>query len=149
MEIADDLKEVYAALPEVERQSIRSFLEKTSSGKNVKAEFKSIAEAMVQAKLSSLKNKYSGTIELKPDILQPVFSEAGIIASDVTEAIRQEDSLLHKNLGDLSDEDVPKVIQLIKQITERLRKNMLRRYSASNYSRDTPGNGICRQLYFF
>ena len=132
LEIREELKEVYSSLSEEEKQSIIEFLEKTSVGKNVGTQFKNMAENMVQGKLSSLKQKYRDTTNSKSAILENFASEAGIIAGEIVETIEQREKLLYKNIGNIKDEDMPRVIQLIKQITEKLRKSALGRYKNSN-----------------
>ena len=128
----DQLKEIYAAMPEKERQSIRDFLDKTTSGKNVKNDFKPIAESIIQSKLKSLKNKYANSPPARADVHGNTASEAGIIAEDVMDALRRDNELLYKNLGKMSDKDVPGVIRLIKVMTERLLRNMSRRKKNSS-----------------
>ncbi len=131
LEIRDDLKEIYTALPEDLKQSILSFLAKTSAGKNVGPAFKSIAEAMVHSRLSKLKTTFAGSAAAKQGMMETVLSEAGLIAREVAEVRQQENDLMYKNIGDLRSEDLPNVIRLIKQFAETLRKNMLRRYKTS------------------
>jgi uncharacterized protein len=130
--IKEDLQEVYAALPEEERQSIIDFLSMTSKGKNVKPQFKPIVENMLEGKLNKLKQKYGDLIKPEQTIPKGCASEAGIIAGDVLEEVRRDNELLFKNLSQISDEEVPKVIRLIKLITQRLKKSIARRYKSSN-----------------
>lgn len=133
IDISDDLKEVYAGLPDEEKKSIRDFLQKTSTGKNVRPEFKPVAESMVRGRLNNLKQKLAGAPGMPfQGILAQVPSEAGIIAGDVMENIREESSLLYKNIGDIRDEDIPRVIKLIRIIVERLKRNISRRYKKTN-----------------
>ena len=122
----ESLKEVYSALPEKERQSIRDFLDKTSSGKNVGDGFKPIAEAMVQSKLKSLQNKYPISRTVQPDANSKTGAEAGIIAGDVLEALKGEDDLLYKKLGLIHDSDIPTVIRLIEAMAQQLARSMAR-----------------------
>ena len=58
LDISDDLKEVYAEITLEERKSILDFLERSSTGKNMKPHFKPITENVVRGKLNQLKNKY-------------------------------------------------------------------------------------------
>jgi len=132
LEIEDQLKEVYSEISDEERKSILNFLENTSTSKNMKPEFKSITETLVQGKLNQLKKKYEMVYSPNAGILNNVLSEAGIIAADVTDAIQRDNSLLYKNLSNISDKDMPAVIHLIKIIAEKLRRNSRSRYHASN-----------------
>ena len=132
IELDDTLKEVYAALPENEKQSIREFLYKTTSGKNVGENFKPIVESIVQSKLKSMKNRYSDEASALADLRGSITSEAGIMAGEVKDTIRQENQLLHKNLGKMTEQDIPGVIRLIEAMTERLVKNMARKKKNSS-----------------
>lgn len=132
IKINEDLQEVYASLSEEERQSIRDFLDRTSKGKNVKLEFKPIVETMIHGKLNNLKQKYTEVIKTKQETLSGYDSEAGIIAGDVIEEVRRDNELLFKNISDINDEDIPKVVRLIKLIALRMRRNIERRYKSSN-----------------
>lgn len=143
----DQMKEIYAALPEKEKQSIREFLDKTTAGKNVKDDFKQITETIIHSKLKSLKNKYANNQFAGLDMHGNSASEAGIIAGDVIETIQKENELLHTSLGEISDKDVPGVIRLIEAMTERLVKNMARqKKNSSKRSRLDFSRTISRSL---
>lgn len=132
LELTDELKEVYAGLSEEERRSIVQFLERTSSGKNVRPDFKRVAEAMVKGKLYNAKDRIDAFGESLWEAPVQVASEAGVIAGDAASAVRRENSLLYKNISDIRDEDIPAVIKLIKSIVERLKRNISRRYKRTN-----------------
>jgi len=123
LEISDELKEVYAEITLEERKSILDFLERSSTGKNMKPHFKPITENVVKGKLNQLKNKYKKHHGHHCGAFNRPVSEAGIIAEDVTEAVREENSLLYQNLSTIEDKDMPAVIRLIKIMAERLRES--------------------------
>lgn len=124
LDISDELKEVYSEITLEERKSILDFLERSSGGKNMKPQFKPITENVVKGKLNQLKNKYKKHHDHhRCSVFASPVSEAGIIAEDVTEAVREENSLLYQNLSAIDDKDMPAVIQLIKIMAERLRKS--------------------------
>jgi uncharacterized protein len=127
LDLPDYQKEVYAGLSQEEKRSIRGFLEKTSSGKNVRQNFKPIVERLVSSKLEKIKqerlderNEFAGVMGCTP-------AEAGMIAEKVVDAVRKETQLLHKKLGEISDEDVPAVIHLIRKLTGNIRRDNGRR----------------------
>ncbi|HWQ78235.1 MAG TPA: VWA domain-containing protein [Anaerovoracaceae bacterium] len=123
LNISDELKEVYSEITVEERKSILDFLERSSGGKNMKPHFKPITENVVKGKLNHLKNKYQKPHGHSCGAFNSPLSEAGIIAEDVTEAVREENSLLYQNLSTIEDKDMPAVIQLIRTMADRLRKS--------------------------
>ncbi|HYE68944.1 MAG TPA: VWA domain-containing protein, partial [Anaerovoracaceae bacterium] len=131
LDISDELKEVYSEISVEERKSILEFLDRSSTGKNMKSHFKPITENVVKGKLNSLKKKYKKPHEYHCGAFSSALSEAGIIAEDVTEAVREENSLLYQNLSTIDDKDMPAVIQMIKMMAEKLRKNTLNRLPTS------------------
>ena len=134
LEIDDSLKEVYAEAGVTERKSILEFLERSSSGKNMKPEFKPLMENAIKSKLNDLKNKRrvsQGNDARLAGAFHRQVSEAGIIADDVAESIMEEESIIYKNLGAIEDTDMPKVIRIIRMMAERLRKNTKSRLRVS------------------
>ena len=123
LNISDELKEVYSEISTEERKSILEFLERSSTGKNMKSEFKPITENAVKGKLNNLKNKHKKHHHHDCSVFQSALSEAGIIAEDVAEAAREENGLMYQNLSTIQDKDMPAVIQLIKTMADRLRKS--------------------------
>ena len=132
LNISDELKEVYSDITVEERKSILDFLERSSTGKNMKSHFKPITENVVKGKLNNLKNKYKKPHDHHCSAFQSALSEAGIIAEDVAEAVREEDSLMYQNLSTIEDKDMPAVIQMIKSLAEKLRKSTRIRQQTSS-----------------
>jgi len=128
--VPEELKEVYAALPQNEKASIKEFLERTSTGKNVKAEFKKTVENMISGKLNSLKNKYQD-LE-RNSVFLPELSEAGIIAAEVKKKIEQENGLFFRNISEIKDEEIPAAVNLIKLVVEKLKRRMTRKYKITS-----------------
>lgn len=128
LELSDDFKEIFAGIPEEERKGLEYFLNATSAGKNVRAEFKLIAENMIKGKLSALKQKYNARLSKTFGALSLDSSEAGIIAGEVSETALSAEALLRKNIGEISEEDVPAVIRLISTLVDKLKKDLSRKY---------------------
>lgn len=131
LDISDELKEVYSEISIEERKSILEFLDRSSTGKNMKSHFKPITENVVKGKLNNLKKKHKKPHDHHCGAFNSALSEAGIIAEDVTEAVREENSLLYQNLSTIDDKDMPAVIQMIKMMAEKLRKNTQNRHKTS------------------
>jgi len=122
LELSEDLKEVYSEVSEEERRSILEYLERSSMGKNMKPEFKPLMDTVVQSKLQDLK-KRQGHNHHDHSAFDSPLSEAGIIAEDVAESIREENSIIYKNLGSIEDSDMPAVVKIIMSLADKLRKN--------------------------
>lgn len=122
LDLSDELKEVYAGITAEERKSILDFLDRSSTGKNMPPRFKPIAENVIKGRLNHLKNKY-GRFPDHDGVFNRTVSEAGIIAEDVLEAVRGENSLMHQNLSTIDEKDMPAVIRLIRAMAEKLRKS--------------------------
>jgi len=122
LDIGDELMEVYSEISAEEQKSILEFLERSSTGKNMKSHFKPITENVVKGKLNHLKKKYKKH-EYRCSVFDSAVTEAGIIAEDVQEAIREENNLIYRNLSTIEDKDMPAVIQMIKSMAEKLRNN--------------------------
>lgn len=129
--LSDELKEVYSEISVTERQSILDFLERSSTGKNMKPHFKPITENVVKGRLKQLKNNHHHKHHHHCSIFESPVSEAGIIAEDVEEILREENRLVYQNLSTIEDKDMPAVIQLIRVMAERLRKSTKRKLRAS------------------
>lgn len=122
LDISDELKEVYSEISAEERRSIQEYLERSSAGKNMKPKFKPVTENAVRGRLNNLKNKHEKHRHHDCSVFQSALSEAGIIAEDVAEAVREENSLMYQNLSTIGDKDMPAVIQMIKSMADKLRK---------------------------
>jgi len=129
IELADELKEVYANLPKPEKDSIREFLEKVSGGKNVKSSFKKTAECVIQKKLESIRNRMSSPSG--KSIYSTAASDAGIIAGKALEDEERHRDIMTVNISEIKDEEVPVALKLIQAAVERLKRNISRRYKTS------------------
>lgn len=121
LDIGDELKEVYTRITAQERQSILEFLDRSSTGKNMPPRFKPITENVIKGRLNQLKNKY-GSLSSHRSVFDYAVSEAGILAEDVLDSVREENSLMYQNLSAIGDRDMPAVIRLIKSLAEKMRK---------------------------
>lgn len=126
-----DLKEVYANLPAEKSEAILDFLKKTSEGTNVSAKLKPAIENILKGQLKNLKQKMlSEGCKLKGTPFQ-IPSDAGIIAEEIMENSDENQGLFSKNIGEISENDIPKVVNLIRLLADKLRKNLSRKYKKS------------------
>ena len=128
VELTDEYKEVFAGLPESEKINLESFLNATSAGKNVRPEFRQLAEGTVKGKLTSLKQKYAEQLIQTRGVLVLDTSEAGIIAAEVSDEILKANDLLHRNIGEINSEDVPAAVRLISELIGHLKRELSRKY---------------------
>jgi Protein containing von Willebrand factor type A (vWA) domain len=128
LDISDELKEIFAGIPEEEQKSLENFLDTTSTGRNVGPDFKQITEKMVRGRLKALKQKYSGQMADVAGALSVDLSETGIIADEVKKSALSANALLRRNIGDIRDEDIPAVIRLIAALVEKLKRELSRNY---------------------
>lgn len=129
LRLEEEWKEVYSSLSDQEKQSIKDFLKKTSTGKNVRHGFRPVVERVIASKLKGMREKV--TQGITQNAAYPVFSEAGIIAGEVLEFRKNENDLLHCRIDQIRDEQMPTVIGLILKMTNQLRKNAMSRYRHS------------------
>jgi len=122
VEVVDELKEVYSNLDQNDKKSIVAFLDKTSSGKNVKNQFLPIVEQIIHSKLKSLKQNSVTENTIQRGAFSNVPSEAGYIAEQVVENIKRENSILYKNISEFNQNDISKALQLIKLFIVKYRR---------------------------
>lgn len=129
LEIPQKLKEIYSSMDAEQKEGIKEFLKRTSEGKNVRQEFMPLVGNMVK---NRLKNIESGSIsENTSYIPQDLWDEAGIISFEIDERIRQQNSLIYKNLAGIKDEEIPLMVQLIKRMSKVLRMRLGKKYKKS------------------
>jgi len=121
IELSDDLKETYYKASKKEKEDIIEFLSKTSNGKNVKPSFKPTIEKVIKGKLQNLKQKTGSVFLNETTSVNSLDSE--IIAEDVINSVIIDNNLLQKSVSDINIMDMPKVMKIIKQITEKIRKH--------------------------
>jgi uncharacterized protein len=131
IEIKEEHKEAYANLSQDDKNNILEFLDKTSTGKNVKMEFMPVVEKIINSKLKSLKNKAIADYSTSRDVFSKLPSEAGLIAEQVVENLKRENDLLYKNFSELNEDNMPKVMQLINNFIEKYKRNS-QRYKKTN-----------------
>lgn len=125
LELPPELMEVYSALTTEEKQNLLDFLDKTSRGKNVRQEFKPIVENLVKGKL----NRVKGSLQHPPEgLFDTVLSEAGILSRDVETEVNRDKELRKREISRISDEEMQQVVLIIRQMTEKLRRSLRKRY---------------------
>ena len=122
IEIKEENKQIYSSLSKADKESILEFLKKTSTGKNVKTDFLPIVEQMINSKLISLQQKSNAGPVKSRNVFSAIPSEAGLLAQQVNEKLKEENNLLYKSISDIKEDQIPRVLQLIKDFIKKYRK---------------------------
>ena len=132
LHIPNQLKQVYQRMAAVDRQRMRHFLEKTSMGHNVETKFQSILEKIMIGSLEywrrQLGEKEESTFPLQLSGDASVDEIVKITASHLQSELQ---ALLHKDMKNIDDKDIPLMKKLIKQMTKKLSNQISRRYRRS------------------
>ncbi|WP_371361429.1 hypothetical protein SRRS_28420 [Sporomusa rhizae] len=132
LEIPDELRDVYKMLPEREKQRLQSFLNKTSTGKNVKESFQPIVENLLKSSLSYWQR------QLPPeDLAQLAAARRQLLGHNELDHVVESaaglggtgrNPLLYKNMQDIEEHEIPLVTALIKRLAFRLTTRISRRF---------------------
>ena len=132
LEIPDDLKDVYKRLPEQEKQRLQDFLEKTSTGNNVKESFQPIVENLLRSSLAFWQRQLS-----PEDLAQLAAARRQLLGHDELDHVVDSaaglggtggNPLLYKNMQDIAEHEIPQVTALIKRLASRLTTRISRRF---------------------
>ena len=132
LELPEDLKNVYKRLPEEEKKRLQDFLHKTSTGHNVKGKFQPVVENLLKSSLSFWQRQLS-----PEDLAELAKAKRELIGLDELDQIvdnaaglggDNRNPLLHKNMQDITEEEIPQVMALIKKLAHRLTSRISRRY---------------------
>ncbi|WP_425057695.1 vWA domain-containing protein [Sporomusa carbonis] len=132
LDIPDDLKDVYKRLPEQEKQRLQEFLEKTSTGHNVKESFQPVVENLLKSSLSFWQRQLS-----PEDLAQLAAARRQLLGHNELDHVVESaaglggagrNPLLHKNMQDIAEHEIPQVTALIKRLAHRLTTRISRRF---------------------
>lgn len=115
LDLPEALIEVYANMPESEKEKLRDFLEQTSTGKNVGPKFRPMTENIVKGKLRR----------------QAAANNASGNGSGRGDGMPGEDGLLYKSIAAISEEEVPRALRLINMLVHRINARISRDYKSS------------------
>ncbi|MDF2569162.1 MAG: domain containing CoxE-like protein [Sporomusa sp.] len=132
LDLPDELKDVYKRLPELEKQRLQDFLEKTSTGANVKESFQPIVENLLKSSLSYHQRQLS-----PEDLAQLAAARRQLLGHTELDHVVESaaglggagrNPLLHKNMQDIAEHEIPQVTALIKRLAYRLTTRISRRF---------------------
>lgn len=132
LDISDELKDVYKRLPEQEKQRLQGFLEKTSTGYNVKESFQPVVENLLKSSLSFWQRQLS-----PEDLAQLAAARRQLLGHHELDHVVDSaaglggagrNPLLYKNMQDIAENEIPQVTALIKRLAHRLTTRISRRF---------------------
>lgn len=130
LDISEEQRAVYASLPEKDKERLRDFLEKSSSGTRggipVDHSYQPMVERVLRGSLEYWRKKLN-----EEDPISSPGSTDGVL-SEVERALRdREAEVLSQDLKKISPEEWPEVIRLIRRLSQRLASQVTRRYRAA------------------
>lgn len=135
LNISGELRQVYQQMAPQDRQRLCSFLEKASGGNNVELNFKHVVEKVVVGSLEYWRRQLAAEEEeVFPVRLcgEPIIDQAVEKAARRLEAEMQ--TLLHKDMRRIGEQDLPLVRRLIKQLAKELSSQLSRRYHKTHFA---------------
>lgn len=136
LHIPDELKQVYQRMAAVDRQRLHNFLEKTSGGHKVEANFQSILEKTMIGSLEYWRRQLGE----KEERTFPVQLSGDAKVDEIVEATARQlqselQALLRQDMKNIDDKDVPLMRNLIKQMAKKLSNQISRRYRRANVAK--------------
>lgn len=135
LNISGELRQVYRQMAPQDRQRLCSFLEKTSGGNNVELNFKHVVEKVVVGSLEYWRRQLAAEEEAAFPVRlcgEPIIDQAVEKAARRLEAEMQ--TLLHKDMRRIGEQDLPLVRRLIKQLAKELSSQLSRRYHKTHFA---------------
>lgn len=135
LNISGELRQVYQQMAPQDRQRLCSFLEKTSGGNNVELNFKHVVEKVVVGSLEYWRRQLAAEEEAAFPVRlcgEPIIDQAVEKAARRLEAEMQ--TLLHKDMRRIGEQDLPLVRRLIKQLAKELSSQLSRRYHRTHFA---------------
>lgn len=135
LNISGELYQVYRQMAPQNRQRLRSFLEKTSGGHNVELKFKRVVEKVVVGSLEYWRRQLAAEEETAFPVRlcgEPAIDQTVEKAARRLEAEMQ--TLLHKDMRRIGEQDLPLVRRLIKQLAKELSSQLSRRYHKTHFA---------------
>ncbi|WP_366924790.1 VWA domain-containing protein [Metallumcola ferriviriculae] len=122
----------YNEMSSEEQARLQEFLKQTSQGKKVDNKFKPIVESLVKGHIERWKNN-SGFKSIEIETSGDQYLDA--LMSELMEKHPPEASLIHQDMGNIKDEDLPQMNQVIRRLSKKLATKISRRYESAKRSR--------------
>jgi len=135
LELTPEDLEVYARLAQEQRDKLRDFLAESSAGNKVDSKFTPLIESIVRGHLERLRRELGLERRSEPsltgdDDLDAVIEGTldGVLTGSGGAPGRAAEPLLHLDMKDIAETDLPRATQLIRRLARRLATRLSRRY---------------------
>lgn len=138
VDLTDEQKDTYTKLPEEEKQKIRDFLKHHQAGNQI-VDPNDLMSSVVRSQLNFWKRKLAQLEEEKEErkkqrLLQPRYTgedELDEVLEHIVENIIGDESILHEDMRNIADKDLPRVSLVIHKLAKKLATRISRRYRQS------------------
>ena len=132
LQLDDAHKSTYAGLSEKQRRDLKEFLERSSTGKGVDGSFRPLIESIVKGHLDRWRRQLKGEDlpEGMPSTGDPELDH--LLSTLRRDEPRAGEPIVHTDLKDIAEEDIPQVLSTIRRLSARLASKLSRRYRASS-----------------
>jgi uncharacterized protein with von Willebrand factor type A (vWA) domain len=135
LELTPEDLEVYARLAQEQRDKLRDFLAESSAGNKVDSKFTPLIESIVRGHLERLRRELGLERRSEPsltgdDDLDAIIEGTldGVLTGSGGAPGRAAEPLLHLDMKDIAETDLPRATQLIRRLARRLATRLSRRY---------------------
>ena len=135
LELTPEQIEAYTRLGEIQRERLRDFLAESSAGNKVDRKFQPLIESIVRGHLDRLRREMDG--ERRPETASTGDESLDTVIDGLLRAAGENpaDRLLHLDMKDIAEVDLPRATTLIRRLARRLATRLSRRYRESHKRR--------------
>jgi len=135
LELTPEQIEAYTRLGESQRERLRDFLAESSAGNKVDRKFQPLIESIVRGHLDRLRREMDG--ERRPETASTGDESLDTVIDGLLRAAGENpaDRLLHLDMKDIAEVDLPRATTLIRRLARRLATRLSRRYRESHKRR--------------
>ncbi len=135
LELTPEQIEAYTHLGQIQRERLRDFLAESSAGNKVDREFQPLIESIVRGHLDRLRREMDRERRSETDSTGDESLDTVIEGLLGTATENPVDRLLHLDMKDIAEVDLPRATTLIRRLARRLATRLSRRYRESRKRR--------------
>lgn len=132
LDLSEDDKVFYANLDPAQKTRLQEFLHKTSTGKNVEANFEPLVANLVRSHLEYWRRRMDQPRTAAG--LEPTGDDEmdALLSGISNELTREQALLLYQDMKNIAEQDLPRVARVIRRLSRKLATRISRRYRRSN-----------------